>query len=242
MVATTRAMTINELITSKGYVASAQQIEQLAHDRYAADQHINASNTTYLRVLVVAMQAKLGVAKRKGKVDVPAHLSVLDEVNGTFYPAVLRGVTTQDVTDDGALEQAERSRRTLERNRRSNFARSSRSTIQSFIEAGGDIRTLDGMIVTKAQLQEFVNAHPLDEPGSAETTVNGLQRSATAIEGKLRVLAASNPLAARHVAEQIIELMGKVLSDFGISTPHTDSTVVAVGPVRRAARAVGARQ
>lgn len=230
-----QAMTINELITSKGYVASAQQIEQLAHDRYAADQHINASNTTYLRVLIVAMQAKLGVAKRKPtKVDTEGHLSVLDEVNGMFYPAVLRGVTTADVQDDTTLSQAERSRRTLERNRRSNFARSSRSTIQAYIESRGDVRTLDGLQVTKAQLQEFVNAHPSDDPGNTETTVNGLQRSATAIEGKLRVLAASNPLAARHVAEQIIELMGKVLQDFGISTPHTDSTVIR--PVSTAVR------
>lgn len=150
-------MTILQTIAKAHYVATEAQVEQLAAAHYGSSAEVERTNTTYLRVLIAGVQAKVGTKTRGRKPSPEAFMSVLEEVHNRFYAAVLKGVDTPDIAvGNGELAPAERTRRILERNRRSNFARSAKATVALFVEAGGDVRALDVENTTKAQLRSVV--------------------------------------------------------------------------------------
>src|SRR5580658_6408341 len=145
---------IIEKLESTTNVATEAQVESLASESYKAGLVVHRTDGVYLRVLVVACQAQLGPVRRGRAPNAEAQMTVLETVHEKYYAAVLRGVTTPDVASDGKLEAIERNRRTLERNRRSNFARTARSVLAAYANGGGDIRALDPRGVTKASLRE----------------------------------------------------------------------------------------
>lgn len=114
-----------------GYVASEEQIEQLARDVAVGKK----ADSTYLRVLVAAVQSALKAKRQRA-------VTALQSAHERFYPAILRGVGADDVAPK-------------ERTRRATFARTATSTLRTFAKAGGDIRALDVAEVTKASLRQF---------------------------------------------------------------------------------------
>lgn len=146
-------------ISSAGFIATEQQIEELARDRHASRSQAEAIDTIYHKVLLAGCLAQLAPApsgKRRRKSAVEAQTLVLETVHQPLYAAVLRGITTPDVSPDGDITKEERKRRALARNGRSNFARSAKSTMLKFIEAGNDLRSLDVATVTKDALRAAV--------------------------------------------------------------------------------------
>lgn len=223
--------TIIEKLSSHPAGATEAQVEQLAHARYTAGSQASRADSTYFRVLLVACQSKLGGIKRgpgrRSAVDVKGQLAVLDAAHERFYAAVLRGVTTPEVAAEEGLERAERQRRMLERNARSGFARSAKSALWAYAEAGGDLRGLDPVEVTKSSLRAaLAPAEPTDKVarqiGRAEgSLIRAIQRQARA-----------SPDEARGTVERLMDEFQKLidgLSDEGAADMGATTTVAAAG-------------
>jgi hypothetical protein len=155
-------------IESSNYVATVDQVEALARTYQASDEQAQRARGSYLRILVAALQVHLGMSEPRitalrGKLpsvsDVNADLAALNIVHVTYYEAIQRVIITPDVADAKGLKMAERKRRALVRNSRSAFARTSKSTLAAYIRAGGNVRALNVLQLTKASLREWTSEH-----------------------------------------------------------------------------------
>lgn len=164
-------------IEKAGYVASESQIEELAHDVAVG----KSADSTYLRVLVVAVQTALKAKRQRAATAVGV-------AHDRFYAAVLRGVGADDITPK-------------ERRRRATFARTAASTLRSFVRAGGDIRSLEVATVTKGSLRAFgITEVP-------EGTRYG--RIATRAQEQLvRALKRMKPAEARRTLAAVLDALG----------------------------------
>lgn len=151
-------------IADAGFTPGADQMRELGQLAAGAGKLSETIGTTYLRSLVGTTRATIEADKVDH--DTRAHANVAKRVHGLFYPDILRGVTTPDIQHVNGIGAAESRRRSLERNQRSNFARSADSTLRKWIEAGGDVTRLDPKIVTKSSLYESAKAMRA-EPGIA---------------------------------------------------------------------------
>lgn len=183
------------------YIMSESQVESLATEYASASVETARVGMTYLRVLVAACQAIIGTSKR-GRHAAAAQAEVLDGVASKYYAAVLRGVTTADIVPDTTLPKPEQTRRSLERNRRSTFARSAKSTLAAYIGTGGDLRGLDVETLTRDPLLKLVRA--------ARGTSDNAHRMERARNLILRVVAKeakTDATAARADLEHTIEAL-----------------------------------
>ncbi len=202
-----------------------QRVENLARERVTSAIVVSNADVTYLSMLVDAMQSQLGKTRR-GKINGEQQTQVLAQVDKRFYAAVLRGVTTEDIAIEDGLDADELRRRSLERNRRSAFARSTKSTVALFIEGGGDVRTLDPATVSKAALRKAV-AKP--EPEGKEQRI--LLRAEGQILRAVGRLARASPDAAADELGRLIEHFQKALDNLGgepEEPQHHATTVVGV--------------
>jgi hypothetical protein len=188
------------------WVANETQVETLAHERYSGARTVTAIDGTYLRVLLVAIQARLG-RKTRGRVALDTQAQVLEETHVKFYDAVLRGVTTDEIAIDETLPQAERSARALERNRRSAFARSAKSTLALAAATGIDLRGLDPATTSKASLRAATAP-----PEASDKTVRQINRSRGALLRAIGRRAKIEPDEARREIEATIEALEQVAS------------------------------
>lgn len=153
--------TIVQTIEKRAYlIKDTGDIEALAKAALLGDQIPG----TYLRALIATTQVRLGLdeprtSALRGRIGPPedseADLEVLKAVHAEFYAAVLTAVTTPDIASTAGLRKAEAARRAKERNRRSNFARSAKSTLAKYIKSGGNVRGLCVTSVTKQQLRDL---------------------------------------------------------------------------------------
>lgn len=156
---------IVERLEASNYLANEQQVEALAHECYSGQARVGRADTTYLKVLVAGCQSALGQHRGKrvsGPKVTDIQLNTIGSVHDTYYMAVMRGITTQDIIHDDNLPADERQSRALERNRRSAFARTAKSTLVGFVRAGYDLRDLVVSTITKSQLREAaqIARHP----------------------------------------------------------------------------------
>ena len=196
-------MDVTQKIEKSHYRATEQQIEQLAKDHNTMTTAGVRITGIYLRALIAASQAKLGPKGRGRAPGKDAQLHALAVANEKFYAAVLRGVTTPEIAAVEGLAPVERTRRALERNRRSNFARTAAGSLTRFAERGGDLRGLDLKTVTKRELDEA-----LQPPGVAlEPSTRYQGALLKAIERRAR----GDPEGARQVAESAIAALRHLL-------------------------------
>lgn len=135
------------------YSMSEREVEHLARDLSTAQDAVTGGRVTYLRILVTACQAVLGQVKRGKALAADTQLDVLKDVSDRYYAAVLRGVA-EGVEDVEGLEPAEATRRSVERNRRSTFARNAKSVLVGWVTTGGDLRSLAAEAVTYDPLRK----------------------------------------------------------------------------------------
>lgn len=212
-------MNIIDKIESAHHVATEQQIELLAQNHYTSLAAGARANGTYLKAVIVAAQSKLGKRGPRPKAD--AQLAVLTGVHERFYAAVLRGVTTPDVAAEDGLERAEKQRRAIERNARSNFARTAMHVLTGYVERGGDLRSLDLASVTKTTLREFNRPELQGDPLVARTI--------RAQEGFIRALtrrARGDPSGARAAAERAIAALRTLLATITVQPEPGETTVI----------------
>lgn len=217
-------------LESAHYVATDAQVEALAHEMYTTNTRVQRIDGAYLRVLLVGCQAQLGAAvskRRKSAGDIDAQMTVLNATHDRFYAAVLRGVTTPDIAADAALEPDERQRRSLERNRRSIFARTAKSTLAAYVRAGGDLRSVEADKATKASLRAFVR------PAST-SPADAVTRTHTAFIKAITQRCADNPDEAREMIERTLTELRAILKDLAAEPAPVESPAAG----RRAVRTV----
>lgn len=219
-------MNIIDKIESAHHVATEQQIETLAQNHYTSQSAGARADGTYLKAVIVATQSKLG--KRGPRPRPDAQLAVLTGVHERFYAAVLRGVTTPDIAPDETADRTERQRRNIERNRRSNFARTAMSVLSAFVERGGDLRGLDVTTVTKGTLREFGRPELQGDPLEARV-VRGQEGLLRALERRAR----GDPAGAKAAAERAIVALRTLLATITVPPDVGETTVVGRGSHRR---------
>jgi len=205
------------------YAMTDAQVESLARDIASAQEVTSGGRTTYLRVLVTGVQATLGKVKRGRVLVAETQLSVLEDVASRYYAAVLRGVTSADVEALTGLEQAELTRRSIERNRRSTFARTAKSVLAGWIKAGGDMRSLDANEVTRDPLAAEVR-----KARGVSSVAYSLERHTKAIARLVTAEAAEDPGKARADIEAAIEALQNVLDDLSPSGNVPSHTITQV--------------
>lgn len=133
-------------ITGNNYDATESDLRELGALSVGAERLKETIGTTYLRAMVKSAQisARLGMSP----------LESIDAAHSLLYPHVLDGVTTPDVVPLAPAKDHREAnkRRALDRNARSNFARTAASTLRRFVAAGGDLHGIDLDTVTKASL------------------------------------------------------------------------------------------
>lgn len=220
------------------WVATEHEVETLAHERYANALVVARADGTYLKVILVASQAKLGRKRRTtaalSKADIENQTTVLKGVHDRFYPHVLKGITTPDIAVNGeTLDTTESRRRSLERNARSAFARSAYSTLRAYAEAGGDLRALDAAIVSKAGLRKA-----LAPPEPTDRIARAVQRSQKALIRAITRQAARDPSKARETIETTVEALSAMLEQLGgeVEEEPGETTTVRKSTGERAAQ------
>lgn len=186
-----------------GYLASDAAVASLARDYMASRNSADIVRSSYLRVLVAHAQHELGNAR----VSERTQLDVLERVNARLYAVILRAVTTPDVANAEDLEPAERRRRALERNSRSAFARTAKSTLASWIKAGGKLPSLDPAEVSKGALRELY----AQQRAGPSTLADRISRAESRLESLLLKVAKEDLDAARDMVEALRERLETVL-------------------------------
>lgn len=202
-----------------------QRVELLARERVLSATVVSDADVTYLSLLVDAMQSQLGKTRR-GKVNSLQQAQVLAEVDKRFYAAVLRGVTTDDIAIEEDLDVDEQRRRSLERNRRSAFARTAKSTVSAYITAGLDVRELDPKTVSKAALRKAVAP-----PESTDKTARQVERAKGALMRAITRRARGDPEGTRTEIEDLMDELQKVLDSLSGETEedqHHETTVTSM--------------
>lgn len=135
-----------------GYLASDETVAQMARDVNAARQTTDSIGSDYLRVLVAHSQDLLAKAAEQGK---DSAIAAIAATHDRLYGVVLSAVITPDIEADDTLPREERARRAQERNRRSTFARTAKSTLLAFVRADGELGVLKPADVTKDFLRQI---------------------------------------------------------------------------------------
>jgi len=213
--------TIVEQIKEANYLISEEQVEQLAQLYIGTARALGDAQGSYFKVLLAALQAKLGTARKKYPNLKEAQIQQLDQIHEKFYAAVMRGVTTEEVTLVGA-DELELRKRKMEIHRRAVFARTAKSTIHTYIDTGGDVRKLDINETSKAKLRKEIN-----EAKGTPSWNSVIEVHRTKIEKVCSDLAKSDPGQARDILESVLSHIQGVLDNLpGRNHGSEESTVI----------------
>lgn len=212
-------------MTHKAWTAS--EIRALARQTVDGRQQIATARGAYLRALIETAQAELN-----GKADQEAQLAAIKHVHRKFYPVVQEATTTPDIAASDKLPRNERRRRALERNRRSNFARSAYGTIRRWLRAEGhDIMKLNAPTVTKSQLLQ--EAPPTRKHALTRERVQARAKKLTAaLLGFTRQIAKIDQEQAVSVANEAIDALVKLLASQAKVTTDAKVAIEEQRPLR----------
>lgn len=198
---------------TQSYIGTPAEIRRLTSTILAASATFGEGQLTYLKMVVGTTIHELGAkpSKTRGRGRQPKltdeviklQLAAAERVNERFYQAVL------DAASEG-LPRGAKERATL-LNRRTNFARSTISTVRGFIRAGNDITLVDPATCTKRSLTaERAARHP------------SLARMRRTVETRSKSLMASvldlvdtDKVAAREEIELLMGQLANQLASLG---------------------------
>lgn len=189
-------------LESRGYLATDNDVVNMAESAIAGSR----APATYLRVLVAATIAALGAeplqrTRARTLNDPKPQLAALAVVHERFYTIVLRVAATVPVGK--------------ERNRATNFARSSISTLRAWIRAGNDITGLVPAKVTKASLAIKRAAGP---PRKVAPRLVALAQRMD------KLAAQAGPEAARDALEAALQVLSARLMEWS-GKPSTEPAI-----------------
>lgn len=173
-----------------------------------------ATNVTYLRTLVEYSQRELGLEPRANNAkqrkqpigdDARAqHLAAVAAVHARFYDIILEVV-------DASLTDVPSKDRPLERNRRTNFARTAVYSLRLFIRAGKDLTAVAPQRVTKSAL--VVEVRP--PVRSTQRLKSRVERASKAFVTSLLELGEADQIAARAELDTLLGIMANQAAALG---------------------------
>src|SRR4051812_10352391 len=113
---------------SKGYLATDAQVAALARDYATSRSGADRAQQTFLSILTAHSLRELAKGSHKRHTTAEA-LGAVETAHAHLYAIVVEATLTPDVAPDPDASDEERRRRTQERNRRTTFARSSKSDL-----------------------------------------------------------------------------------------------------------------
>lgn len=203
---------------AKRYVASDADIRDLATDSLKARSSLDKTRSTYLRVLIGTTQERLRAE------SVPAgaeQLRIAREVHRHFYGLVEETVMTKDIKKE---------HRAHERQRRTGFARSASSTLNSWLKVEGhDLRKLPVAEVTKAFLAKQAAPRNPHTP-TEDRTMAKVAKYVEGLIASVRPFAstAENAPRAREILEEAVRALTnelRTLKPVGSVSPLTQTRI-----------------
>lgn len=180
------------------YLATDAQVASLARDYVQSATGAENARGTFLRILVAHSLREFSRSQMKRHTQAE-QLACVETAHAHLYQVVLEAVTTPEIQADAEVDVDERRRRTLERNRRTTFARTSKSALAGYVKAGGKLASLDPSTVTRDTLTQFVRS-AREGPASAPERFDAAK---TRLEKALRDLLEQDPVAAREAFDTL---------------------------------------
>lgn len=209
------------------YLVSDADLAKFAVVTVAVTDTLQGFRQAYMRVLLAGTQIAIGIAKPTQRTpknystlkdDVRAtQLRALADTHARYYSIILAAVTTPDIVDSLRLGADERKRRAVERNRRSNYARSAKSTLSAYLNVGYDLCELNVLKASKSMVRGLVAQR---KTPSGEEMVGALPERIEAavkrITGYASTLAADDAAKATEVIQGAMSQLGDILLDMGM--------------------------
>lgn len=185
------------------------QIRELARQAVQGRQAVATARGEYLRALIGS--AQVAIEEVGNKIDQAAQMVAIRTVHRHFYPIVQEATTTPDIKLDKKASPAERKRCALERNRRTNFARSAYGTIRRWLRAPNhDLMKLDARAVTKSQLLE--EAPPTRKHALTTQRIHArADRLIDQLVGFAKMVAKADPEQSVWVVEAALQKLHKLV-------------------------------
>jgi hypothetical protein len=228
-------MSTLQKIQKANYLATEGDIEALAREYYESQERLAGSRTTYFRSLLAAVQVEIAgkptlrtnkTASALTEEETAKHLEAFERVNTRLYAAVIRGSVTPDVADAPGLREEERRRRSLERNRRNNYARSAASTLRAHIRAGHDVTRISVVHATKNSMvvsNSTQSRLPLTDSERLQRRVKNTSSRLTALVSDLG--STDKPAAMATLQELMSEASALLLKFGGRTTTKADQAI-----------------
>lgn len=200
-------MTTHKNLARAGYIVTDAVLTALAREYASGVEQAEGVRGTYLRILVAHSKRELETRGVK-RATADAAKAAVQAAHDQLYPVVLKAITTPDIAPDDDASAEETRRRTRERNRRSTFARTSKTTLIRWIEAGGRLVSLNPAEVTKEGLQALY-AGARAGPG---TPAQRVERLRTTMEKQIRDLLEEDADAARELVEDVVMKLQAIIT------------------------------
>jgi hypothetical protein len=214
-------------IEQKNFLATDDDVERLAREFRDAQALGRSTAGTYLKILLAAVQVALtgkpvlraprGPAPVLDDILKAEHREALEAQHERLYAAVLRGAVTPDIEPGDGLKPDEARRRAIERNRRTNYARTAASTLRAYIRAGGDVRRVAVPAASKGSLAARTSPAP---QAPEEAVKRRVHAAAGRLTAAVEELAQVDKAMAREALQGAMEEVAGLLSKYG-GTPVT---------------------
>jgi hypothetical protein len=203
----------------KNFVATENDIRNLTQEHLLAVMGADGTRQTYLRVLVGTTIKELGGAKKARPMPQDRQteqLAAVAAVHERFYAIVLEEV-------DKSLGGVPAKDRPLEKNRRSNFARTALSITRRYIKAGKDL-----LAVTPAKASKRVMEVSLPpRPATPRRLKGSVERLSKRFMAALLELSDSDPQGALSELDTLIGQMANQLAALGATAVTSPKKAVA---------------
>lgn len=209
------------------YLVSDADLAKFAVVSVAVADTLQTFRQAYMRVLLAGTQVAIGIAKPTQRTpknystlkdDVRAtQIRALNDTHARYYSIILAAITTPDIVDSLRLGADERKRRSIERNRRSNYARSAKSTLAAYLNVGYDLCELNVLKASKTMVRGLVAQR---KTPSEEEMVGALPERIEAavkrITAYASTLSADDAAKATEVIQDAMSQLGNILLDMGM--------------------------
>ncbi|HEX2615847.1 MAG TPA: hypothetical protein VHL10_10170, partial [Nitrososphaera sp.] len=220
------------------YLLSVSQVGLLAKELVQAQATISGVNASYLRVLTAGVQHDLvgnvRLRAARNALDKPdadqidKQLKSVEKIHDLYYAAIVAEVIDDTIKDNPRLQKEERNRRSLERNRRTNFARSAKSTLVSYIKAGFDVTALVIPTLTKRSIYEAVQAtRPSDSESTKASVLRKFDAAVDSVQAAAKALCERDAEAAREKLQALLSTITALLVGTGVQPVNKASVAVA---------------
>lgn len=195
-------------LAKTGYIVSDATLTDLTKSFVHGIEEAESVRGNFFKILVAHSKRALGKWQVKRATTEKA-LEAVTEAYDHLYAVVLDAVTTPDLLPSPDVSQEERTRRSVERNRRSTFARSAKATLVAAIGAGARLAAMDPATITKEELRRlYAGDGGARDSGTVQERVT---KAETRLESVLQELAKEDIDEARKRFELMVEKCRMIL-------------------------------